>query len=113
MTVAKNDTVGGMVVTDVSEDEARVRVFKALADQARLKIVRILNSDGGEMNCARIGELAGGDVPMPNSTLSYHIRILREAGLTRTRKEGQNHYISLREDALNEYLPGFLETLDK
>ena len=90
-----------------SEDEIRVKIFKALADKTRLDIIRILRNRGEEMNCGEIGEY----IDIPKSTASYHFKTLREAGLTATRKESLNKYVSLRLDMFNKYLPGFLDTL--
>ena len=90
-----------------SEDEIRVQIFKALADKTRLDIIRILRNRGEEMNCGEIGEY----IDIPKSTASYHFRTLREAGLTATRKESLNKYVSLRLDMFDNYLPGFLDTL--
>lgn len=104
-------TVWGMQVVSLTDDEVRVRVFKALADPARLGIVRILYLNRDEMNCTRIRVLLGGDDEIPNSTFSYHLKTLKEAGLTSTRKDGQSRYISLRTEFLDRYLPGFLQTL--
>lgn len=89
------------------EDEIRIQIFKALADQTRLEIIRVLRNRGKEMNCGEIGEY----IHIPKSTASYHFRTLREAGLTKTRKESLNKYVSLRLDTFENYLPGFLETL--
>ena len=90
-----------------SEDEIRVQIFKALADKTRLDIIRILRNRGEEMNCGEIGEY----IDIPKSTASYHFKTLREAGLTATRKESLNKYVSLRLAMFDQYLPGFLDTL--
>lgn len=90
-----------------SEDEIRVQIFKALADKTRLDIIRILRNKGEEMNCGEIGEY----IDIPKSTASYHFKTLREAGLTATRKESLNKYVSLRLETFEKYLPGFLDTL--
>ena len=42
---------------------------------------------------------------------SYHLRLLREAGVTRTRAEGTQRFISLRRDDLEERFPGLVEVL--
>ncbi len=47
------------------------------------------------------------------STCSYHLRLLREAGLTRTRAEGTQRFISLRRDDLEERFPGLLGVLTR
>lgn len=46
---------------------------------------------------------------MPKSTVTHHTRILREAGITRTKPEGRNCWISLRRDLLDKKFPGLLD----
>jgi DNA-binding transcriptional ArsR family regulator len=48
---------------------------------------------------------------LPTSTGSYHLRLLREAGITRTRAEGTERHISLRRDDLDERFPGLLDAV--
>lgn len=46
---------------------------------------------------------------MAKSTLSNHFRILREAGLIRTVKQGVEHRSVLREEDINARFPGLLK----
>lgn len=96
-----------MIIEQRDKDEIRVTIFKALADETRLEMLRMLKEVGQEMSCGEIGE----KVNITKSTASYHFKILREAGLTFTRKEAQNKFVQLRLDTFNEYLPGFLDSL--
>lgn len=64
--------------------------FKALSDPTRLRILELLRR--GE-NCACI---LLEDLPSTQSGLSYHMKILTEAGLVRSRQEGKWIYYSLR-----------------
>ncbi|TCL06265.1 hypothetical protein EZJ58_4501 [Sodalis ligni] len=48
---------------------------------------------------------------MPKSTITHHTRILREAGVTTTRPEGRNCWISLRRDLLDLKFPGLLDAV--
>jgi DNA-binding transcriptional ArsR family regulator len=43
--------------------------------------------------------------------MSHHLRVLREAGLTRTRVEGTRRYVSLRREDLQARFPGLLEAV--
>lgn len=61
------------------------------------------------MGCGQISDGMG----VSNSTISYHLKALREAGLTYTRKEAQSRFITLRKETFEKYLPGFLDTLTK
>lgn len=79
------------------------KVLSALGDPARLRIMRVL---------ADRGEYQRGDfeVPVGPSTLSHHMKTLREAGLTRHRMEGTRCFVSLREDTLRRF-PAVLEAV--
>jgi DNA-binding transcriptional ArsR family regulator len=48
-------------------------------------------------------------VPVSKSTLTHHLKVLREAGLTRTRSEGVQRLVSLRQDDIEGRFPGLLE----
>lgn len=79
-------------------------VLQALADETRLTIVRELAA-GGERLC---GSFAPG---LSKATRSHHFKVLREAGLTRTRIEGTSRYVRLRRDDLQRRFPGLLDTV--
>ena len=70
-------------------------------------IVRLL-ADGGELYCTEIQER----LDMPVSTCSYHLRLLREAGITHARASGTVRYVSLRGDDLAARFPGLLDALE-
>ncbi len=76
--------------------------FHALSDETRLQILELLS--GGE-RC--VCELQGA-VGAAQSRLSFHLKVLREAGLVRDRRQGRWVYYSLRPDALTE-MAAFLE----
>jgi DNA-binding transcriptional ArsR family regulator len=76
-------------------------VLHALSDPVRLDIVRALGV-AGELSC---GALAA---PVSKSTLTHHLKVLREAGLTWTRCEGVQRLVSLRRDDLEARFPGLL-----
>ena len=48
---------------------------------------------------------------MAKSTLSHHLRVLREAGLTLTEPNGTQRVVSLRRDDLDERFPGLLDAV--
>jgi DNA-binding transcriptional ArsR family regulator len=79
-------------------------VLHALSDPVRLQIVRDLATR--EECCCN-----GLSAAVSKSTLSHHLKVLREAGLTRTRVEGNQRLISLREDDLEVRLPGLLNSV--
>jgi DNA-binding transcriptional ArsR family regulator len=90
------------------EDITLAAVLGALSDPMRLKILKKLVDTGdGSLSCS-------GASPCPDmakSTLSHHFRVLREAGLIRTRKRGVSHLNIVRWDEVNERFPGLLETI--
>lgn len=79
-------------------------VLSALADPLRLGVVRLL-ADGRERQW---GEL---DAPVAASTLSHHLKVLRSAGVTRTRNEGTRCYVHLRSEELESRYPGVLASV--
>jgi DNA-binding transcriptional ArsR family regulator len=79
-------------------------VMAALSDPIRVGLVRVL-ADGEERGW---GELRA---PIAKSTLSHHLRILRDAGLTRTRKEGTRCWVTLRGDEVGQRFPGLLDAV--
>jgi DNA-binding transcriptional ArsR family regulator len=83
-------------------------IMRTVGDPLRLEIVRLL-ADGAERNCNELQHALG----LPASTGSYHLRLLREAGVTRTRAEGTQRIISLRRDDLEGRFPGLVDVLTR
>jgi DNA-binding transcriptional ArsR family regulator len=81
-------------------------IMRTVGDPWRLEVVRML-ADGRECGCGDISTALG----LPASTASYHLRLLREAGITRTRADGTLRLISLRRDDVEERFPGLLGVL--
>jgi DNA-binding transcriptional ArsR family regulator len=81
-------------------------IMRTVGDPLRLEIVRLL-ADGSEWNCHALQDRLG----LAASTGSYHLRLLREAGVTRTRAEGTQRIISLRRDDLERRFPGLVGVL--
>lgn len=83
-------------------------ILKTLGDPVRLEIVRLL-ADGRPRLCGEIADTVG----LPMSTSSYHLRLLREAGVTRSRAAGTQRYITVRRDDLDARFPGLLQVLTR
>ena len=79
-------------------------VLAALADDVRLQIVRAL-AEGGERACGTF------EFGVSKATRSHHLKVLREAGLTRTRVAGTSRYVRLRRDELDRLYPGLLDAV--
>jgi DNA-binding transcriptional ArsR family regulator len=79
-------------------------VLAALSDPGRLAVVRELASCE-ERTCGTFGHWNS------KATRSHHLKILREAGITRTRAESTHRYVSLRREDLEARFPGLLEAV--
>lgn len=76
-----------------SENEAYIKFFRALANEERIEIIKLLRKHK---------ELAAQDVEkhffLEQSTTSHHLNTLRRVGITKARKEGRNIYYSVDQD---------------
>lgn len=88
------------------ESTELANLFKTLSDPTRVQIVRLLLA--GEVSCVAFDEA----LPVSKSTVSYHLRALRSAGLIAARKDGKFHHYNLDREQLEQCLPGLLEVLD-
>lgn len=68
---------------------ALVDLFKVLGDGTRLQVLSALQA--GEL---AVGELAA-TVGMTDSAVSHQLRVLRQAGVVRARREGKSIYYAL------------------
>jgi len=84
--------------------QGHAQLFKVLSDPNRLLIVSLL-SRGELCACVILAEL---QITQP--TLSHHMRILCDSGLTAGRKEGKWTHYSLQDDALQS-LKAFWEEI--
>jgi ArsR family transcriptional regulator, arsenate/arsenite/antimonite-responsive transcriptional repressor len=79
-------------------------LLKAMADPLRLQVIDAL---GGGERC--VCELTS-ELGLAQSKLSFHLKVMREAGLIEAREEGRWVYYSLRAEAI-ERLRVWLGTL--
>lgn len=85
-------------------DEIRITaVLHALADPVRLQIVRALAMHEEGISCGVL------DLGVTASTLTHHVRTLREAGVVRVRPQGTSRISSLRREDLDALYPGLLD----
>ena len=75
---------------------ASLRLFKALGDESRLRILHLLGS--GDLYLTEIAERTGLSKP----TVSHHLALLRAAGLVTITDAGAVTYYSLRRDRVLE-----------
>jgi DNA-binding transcriptional ArsR family regulator len=102
--VAPKGTAKGHEHPALSEVDL-VTVLSALAEPTRLRIVCMLAEFEGERAWKDI------ELPIAQSTLSHHLKILRNAGLVQNRTEGTRCFVSLRDQELEGRFPGLLETV--
>ncbi|MEU6866128.1 helix-turn-helix domain-containing protein [Streptomyces sp. NPDC046876] len=77
-------------------------VLAALGHPVRLEIVRRLAS-GAEASCGEV-------VPdLPRSSVTHHLKTLRESGVICQRPQGRKLYLTLRREDLERRFPGLLE----
>jgi DNA-binding transcriptional ArsR family regulator len=70
-------------------------VFKALGDPIRWSIVQQM-AQQDELACSLLEDT----LPVSKPTISYHTKILTQAGLIEVHKRGRNYFYSLRRDVL-------------
>ncbi|MBD2550544.1 winged helix-turn-helix transcriptional regulator [Microcystis elabens FACHB-917] len=87
----------------LDSDQARA-LLKALADPIRLQVIEALG--GGERCVCELTEQLG----LAQSKLSFHLKVLKEAGLLADRQSGRWIYYRLQPEAL-ERLRGWLAEL--
>ena len=81
------------VTTDLSR---LTRQFQALSDETRLRVIDMLR--GGERCvCDLTAALDAGQ-----SRLSFHLKVLKDAGLVTDRREGRWSYYALNPDAFEQ-----------
>jgi DNA-binding transcriptional ArsR family regulator len=97
--------MNGLEHPDLSE-VSLVTVLRALADPARLAIVKRLACEE-RLTCSAVKPCP----TMPKSTLSNHMKVLRAAGLIETRAEGRTMASGLRRAAFERRFPGLLDAV--
>ena len=75
---------------------AAVQWFHALSDETRLHIVEMLSH--GERCVCELQEV----LDAAQSRLSFHLKVLKDAGLVSDRREGRWMYYALNRDALDK-----------
>jgi DNA-binding transcriptional ArsR family regulator len=74
------------------------RVFKALADPTRRKVLRLLSK--GEMSAGELAER----FDMTKPTMSHHFAVLKDADLITSRREAQTIWYSINTTVLQNVL---------
>jgi len=74
------------------------RISRALGDPARLRIFEGLSSSK-EMFCGQVVQKYG----LSPGTVSHHLKILADANLIETRREGQFIYMRSKPETIRDY----------
>jgi hypothetical protein len=82
---------------EMEHEDYLLHRFKALADESRMKILRLLNQ--GEKT---VGDLAE-RVQLGEPTVSHHLTRLREVGLVNLRMAGNQRFYRLNEPGLESF----------
>jgi ArsR family transcriptional regulator, arsenate/arsenite/antimonite-responsive transcriptional repressor len=85
-----------MALREAVDTQHAAHLFHALSDETRLSILERLRR--GE-HC--VCELTD-DLDAAQSRLSFHLRVLKEAGLVTDRREGRWMYYTMNPDALTD-----------
>jgi len=85
-----------MAVASHHRTERAVELFHALSDDTRLQIIELLGK--GERCVCELTDT----LDAAQSRLSFHLRVLRDAGIVRDRKEGRWVHYELNRDAFDE-----------
>ena len=67
-----------------------MQIFQALGDENRWKIL-VAVAEVGELPCRDLDDL----LSVSKATISYHARLLTQAGLITVRKQGRNSFYAL------------------
>ena len=89
-------SVAGTAMLSTAEAETMARLFKALADPHRVKILKLLTSSP---NAVCVCEFTG-PLKLSQPTVSHHLKKLVAAGLLNREQRGTWAYYSLHPDAL-------------
>lgn len=88
-----------MLTPQTTAPSSPTEIFKALGDPVRWKIIRQM-ADVDELACSTLEDT----LPVSKPTISYHTKILIQAGLVDVRKEGRNYYYTLRRNVLHDLM---------
>jgi ArsR family transcriptional regulator, arsenate/arsenite/antimonite-responsive transcriptional repressor len=89
-----------VVYPDVQREQAQRigRIAKALGDPVRLQLVDVLRKHAGKVCVCELVPLF--DLSQP--TVSHHLKVLREAGIVESERQGLWAYYYVVPDALKE-----------
>lgn len=91
-------------IVSKTEDETTlydvIEIFKALSDPTRLQILYLLQSS--DLCVCEMMQI----LKKPQSTVSHHLNVLKNAGLLKPRKKGLWIYYTLKNPKIDKFLDG-------
>jgi ArsR family transcriptional regulator, arsenate/arsenite/antimonite-responsive transcriptional repressor len=91
---------------DKPDAAAYAEIFKALADETRVKIMQMLNTRPRAVN--EIVDFFSVSQP----TISRHLMVLRQAGLVIAKRRGQQVIYAINEETLKDKALGFFGSFE-
>jgi ArsR family transcriptional regulator len=88
---------------EVKDAERFATVARALGDPVRLQIVDVLHHHAGAVCVCELNDL----FDLSQSTISHHLKVLREAGIVDSEKRGLWAFYYVKRDVI-EHLGGWL-----
>ncbi|MCT2885895.1 winged helix-turn-helix domain-containing protein [Levilactobacillus brevis] len=92
-----------MVGKQQVDPQQQLKVFKALADPVRLKIVHYLKQLDHEVACGEVQQA----IQISKTSGTYHFKLLQNAGLITARKEAREKYVQLNPVVFQTYVTDF------
>jgi DNA-binding transcriptional ArsR family regulator len=83
----------------LDDDVALMTVLRALGEPSRWEML-VTIAQAGEVGMAPLEE----SLALTKSSVSYHTRVLYDAGLIRVKKVGRNRLYSVRQDRVDELI---------
>lgn len=91
------------------EDMRPEAILHALSDPVRAAIFRQIAGQGCVQSCTTFSHV--GDRDIPKSSLSQHFKVLREAGLIRSERQGVEMRNTSRCGEVEERFPGLIPAI--
>jgi DNA-binding transcriptional ArsR family regulator len=91
------------------EDVQLEGILHALSDPVRVAIFTNIAGAECAQTCSAFAEV--NDKPIPKSSLSHHFKVLRDAGLIRSERQGVEMRNLSRCDEVNARFPGLLPAI--
>jgi len=98
--------MGSMAVQHVDQPVLRevVRIFRSLSDESRVRIVNLLI----ENTRLCVSDIAS-SLDIPISSVSHHLRLLKDLGFVGHERDGKKVYHSLIDDCIRDILRRAIE----